>query len=190
MLKLASILITCTVVFYGVADSCTITCPALWENFDGSCYRLFRRSLTFNDAEQACQSHKVVVCGGDELTKGHLASVHSPREQGFLEDLVTGSLTGTFTCDTKVYIGRQVGDSIEDQTWTDGSPNDYSDWKIGHPAHFPNSRGTITAGACIDTGGEWDDIHPESRNYYICKLPCVEYRVYYAPGKDEEQKPE
>ena len=77
-------------------------CPAGWVKYASSCFKQHDELLSFGDAERKC----------NEVNGGHLASVGSFLEQGFIWSTTRG--------DTNVWLGLS-DESRGDYNWTDGS---------------------------------------------------------------------
>ncbi|XP_071834012.1 lectin 1-like [Apostichopus japonicus] len=169
-------LLVVTCMLFAHSSGCTLTaCPSKWTGLNGKCYRLFSAEpKSFDAAETACQSAKLVDCQGNVLVSGHLASVHSQEEQNFLFDMVRAALPHTGGWDPQVYIGMEVGSQNNLQSWTDGSNVDFTGWFPGEPNNGPNSRAAIASG--LHSAGKWADVFSYNNFAYICQLPCTDYQ--------------
>jgi len=101
------------------------------EVFNKTCFWWSVDSATWNDAQHFC---KIM----DNGNGWQLAKLHSKEEQNFL-----GEMIRPFPV---VWIGlsRPAGGEF---TWSDGTPLDYTGWKIGHPS------GRETEKHCVHTDG-------------------------------------
>ncbi|EPB72146.1 lectin C-type domain protein [Ancylostoma ceylanicum] len=86
----------------------------------------------FEDAENYCRNKSA-----------HLVSIHSDAENEFVNQVLKEAEERSLSASvvellekgkTKVWIGlKQVGNSVEDMSWTDGSPYDFANWAWGEP---------------------------------------------------------
>uniref|UniRef100_A0A175KDY2 C-type lectin n=1 Tax=Phalotris mertensi TaxID=1260334 RepID=A0A175KDY2_9SAUR len=160
------LLITCFI--FGLLGSLTwagpygqSVCPSGTFAFnDGSewnCYKFYEDKLTFEKAEQECQSR----------WNGHLASINSDRQANSVGAYVTGeNMEGDF-----VWIGlrRDEGSSmISGWRWVDESPSDYRRWSNNQP----DNRGHHQfCGGLDPISGHvtWYDLNCSSKYNFLCK---------------------
>ncbi|XP_069752274.1 lectin-like [Narcine bancroftii] len=101
-------------------DQCTLTCLSGWTGYNLTCFRFINEEMNWIEAEVYCQN---LVSGG------HLASIHSKKNNDFVLNLVQKEKSSY----QKFWIGSS--DKYRDgiQLWTDGSRWDYHNWLIGRP---------------------------------------------------------
>ncbi|RXN38610.1 zinc finger MYM-type 1-like protein [Labeo rohita] len=115
MAMLRSLLLLFTVFSMGNADVDKVEkCPYGWTNFGVRCFRFFSQQVNWITAEKNCQS-----------LDANLASVHNKLENDFLLSLLPSS--------TLCWMGAHDGEQDGQWLWSDGTPNDYTNWCPGEP---------------------------------------------------------
>ncbi|XP_078543369.1 lectin-like [Lissotriton helveticus] len=129
--------------------------PSGWAAGFSSYYKYIPTSKTWVEAELHCQS----------LTAGsHLASVHSPEENDFIQRLVLTSAKGN----PQVWIGGS--DCYKDRTfmWTDGSSWDYQKWNQREPNNSGGREPCLQFN--FDKPGMWNDEKCGGSMSFVCKV--------------------
>lgn len=130
------------------------SCPSL--AFGASCYEVFGELVSWGVAEQRC-----VDWGG------HLASVGSPEEEGFLDGwpsalgIVDGDGSG-------IWLGGSDAALEGDFRWSDGSPLVFESWAPGQP---DNGAGVDCIEKRNDGAGGWYDRRCTDVHRYVCERP-------------------
>ena len=154
----------------------TNECPPFWTHFRDNCYRFFGNATTWADAEAHC----------NEYFQGHLVSIHSKNESDFVfklwhDSLVQSSqLTCTLSTDAyrspfgSIFLGFNDRDEEGVFVWTDGTPNDYTEWGLNQPSDFD---GEEDCSRWIDptvkvTFKPWNDFPCSKQIFlpYVCKM--------------------
>ncbi|XP_031559482.1 brevican core protein-like [Actinia tenebrosa] len=86
-----------------------------WHHFEGKCYKLFLDRVVMSVAEQNCFAQG-----------GHLASIHSMRENEFIYITVINRMAGK-------WIGYNDIASEGTFEWTDGEPSVFQYWHSNAP---------------------------------------------------------
>ncbi|XP_072519934.1 galactose-specific lectin nattectin-like [Salminus brasiliensis] len=127
------------------------SCPPDWTEYGNRCFKFFKPQVEWVDAETECLKNS-----------GNLASVHSHKENAFLQDLIkkgTGSLMNT-------WIGGH--DAVAEGTWlwSDGSKMDFHDWCKNEPSNYKNKEHCMT----MNYGdlNQWNDIPCNLSRPFIC----------------------
>ena len=89
-------------------------CPTGWLFFNNSCFKEFITAVTWNDAQQVCES-----------LNSNLTSIHSAAESDFILGQVRSADTHEFWIG---FTDRANEGSLE---WVDGSDVTYTDWIEG-----------------------------------------------------------
>lgn len=130
------------------------SCPSL--AFGASCYEVFGELVSWDVAEQRC-----VDWGG------HLASVGSPEEDGFLDGwpsalgIVDGDGSG-------IWLGGSDAALEGDFRWSDGSPLVFDNWGPSQP---DNGVGVDCIEKRNDGTGGWYDRRCADQHRYVCERP-------------------
>ncbi|EYB93807.1 hypothetical protein Y032_0178g643 [Ancylostoma ceylanicum] len=121
MVAFFHVLVMMSLLFLSKAYGKTAVREGGWKifretSFEYKFYRDVPKRKSFEDAENYCRNRSA-----------HLVSIHSDAENEFVNQLLEKDKT-------KVWIGlKQVGNSVEDMSWTDGSPYDFANWAWGEP---------------------------------------------------------
>jgi len=131
---------------------------------DLSRYELVTDHLTWQDAEQDCQSRG-----------GHLVSIGSVQEQHLLRKVVGGYNFVNQTDIESVWIGLEDRVTEGVWVWSDGSPTTVQFWDWGEPN---NSGNEDCVESEIRTGGYrqeeqelWNDLSCATAQPYVCEYP-------------------
>uniref|UniRef100_T1DMN7 Lectin_beta-CohPH-4 n=1 Tax=Crotalus helleri TaxID=8741 RepID=T1DMN7_CROHE len=89
-------------------------CPSDWSSYEGHCYRVFQREMTWEAAEQFCAQQR---------KESHLVSFHSSEEVDFLVSITYPILKADL-----VWIGLSNVWNECRLEWTDGTKVDYKEW--------------------------------------------------------------
>ncbi|XP_018017012.1 macrophage mannose receptor 1 [Hyalella azteca] len=120
------------------------TCPEGWSLHDNKCYYISTISETWDIALDKCREVE-----GDAT----LLSWHSQQEVDYVQGLINDSIDLT-------WLGLRLEEG-EAWKWTDGSADDFVNWRPGQPDHNDTELCALT------------DSNPESSNYgYIDNYPC------------------
>ncbi|XP_004078515.1 brevican core protein [Oryzias latipes] len=122
-------------------------CEPGWEKFQSFCYRHFSKRQSWEAAEQHCR-----MCGG------HLLSVMTPEEQGYINDKFR----------EYQWIGLNDRTIEGDFRWSDGNPLLYDNWFKGQPDSYFLS-GEDCAVMVWHDGGRWSDVPCNYHLSYTCK---------------------
>ncbi|KAL6479840.1 hypothetical protein MHYP_G00108730 [Metynnis hypsauchen] len=124
-------------------------CPCEWSGHGSRCFKFFKSSLQWIDAEFECLKHGA-----------NLASVHNKEENGFLQNLIkqsTGSTTAT-------WLGGHDGVVEGKWLWTDGSKMNFQDWAEGQPDNYMKSENCLEMN--FQVFQKWND------------RPCIDYKPF------------
>nr|Q9YI92.1 RecName: Full=Snaclec mamushigin subunit beta; Flags: Precursor [Gloydius blomhoffii]BAA34425.1 mamushigin beta [Gloydius blomhoffii] len=120
-------------------------CPSDWSSYEGHCYRVFQKEMTWEDAEKFCTQQR---------KESHLVSFHSSEEVDFVVSMTWPILKYDF-----VWIGLNNIWNECMVEWTDGTRLSHNAW--------------ITESECIaakTTDNQWLS-RPCSRTYnVVCKF--------------------
>ncbi|XP_033102553.1 alpha-N-acetylgalactosamine-specific lectin-like [Anneissia japonica] len=159
-----SILLTATKS--SAAEACNV-CPAFWVPFQGSCYRVFGKKLSWSAAEESCKQlfNKKVV--------GHLVSIRNADENRFVSQLWDSSTGGSTDSSNRAYwIGLSDRAKEGSFVWTDNKKEgSYTNWKRSEPNNHGNED---CAHVLKDSDGKillWNDTECHRTLSYVCELP-------------------
>ncbi|XP_071790537.1 echinoidin-like [Asterias amurensis] len=153
-----------TVMVLAVVGLTRAGCPPLWTEYRNNCYRFMGHEMSWTDAENHCRQF-FTISG-----QGHLASVHSSDESGFLVQYSKSSLISA--------LGKQVWLGMSDQSnegtfsWSDGTAFDYEEWLPGQPDNAGSNEdcGELWfVGELEGTG--WNDRPCSDHQSHVCKMP-------------------
>ncbi|KAJ6650446.1 hypothetical protein lerEdw1_007698, partial [Lerista edwardsae] len=131
------------------------TCPREWLKYQGNCYGLFHRNVSWHEAEIECQSYGPGT---------HLASILTGPET-----LIVARYLSTYKHKgVDVWIGLHDTHHNGNWRWTDESPYNHKNWRRGEPNILRNSKYCVALRA--RTGyGRWINAVCEKAKAYICK---------------------
>ena len=116
-------------------------CPDGSTEFGDFCYSFYANQLSWVEAEKECV----------DKWDGHLASIHEPVEQAFIEaNIVTSSQPGG-----RVWIGFKDFGSNGEFQWADDTLRPYTNWAPGEPNNPIGGEQT-----CVEVyvdSGKWND---------------------------------
>ncbi|MGH0155404.1 UNVERIFIED_CONTAM: hypothetical protein FKN15_059168 [Acipenser sinensis] len=163
-------------------------CDHGWRKFHGHCYRYFSHRHTWEDAEKDCREHSA-----------HLASVHSPEEQSFINGTRVQPSTATLRllqCNLgmeasiefclfsnltvmklglgheNTWIGLNDRTVEEDFQWTDNMALQYENWRENQPDNF-FAGGEDCVVMIAHENSKWNDVPCNYNLPYICKKGTV-----------------
>uniref|UniRef100_A0A914W5W1 C-type lectin domain-containing protein n=1 Tax=Plectus sambesii TaxID=2011161 RepID=A0A914W5W1_9BILA len=143
------------------------TCPADWSYFQktNSCYRVFRMSVLWYEADEYCY--------GQQAGR-HLTSIHSAEENNFLIGLAQKVLPSD---SQYAWIGLNDIQSFNQFQWSDKSATDFNNWGAGEPVEQMGAQNcavlTVSSkGFTNPLVGTWKDISCGTANVpsFICKI--------------------
>ncbi|XP_077974719.1 uncharacterized protein LOC144430572 [Styela clava] len=127
-------------------------CMAGWQKFDGYCYQFQHIELSWNEAETYC----------NEQHNATLASVHSRRENGFLNRLALDYQ----------WIGFNDLDEEAKFVWSDKSPITYKHWRPGQPNSLLQDLEHCVV-MLYFRSGQWNDVPCHYGIKFTCKMAPV-----------------
>ncbi|KAK0423799.1 hypothetical protein QR680_008337 [Steinernema hermaphroditum] len=137
-------------------ESCSIGCYTGWtlNRETRFCYMAaVNNEAKWAEAEAYCLEQD-----------SHLASIHDPKENAFVESLAFAGNTNT-----EAWLGGHYYDEDKQFHWTDGCPFDYANWA-------PNEPIRPDVDNCLEMSlwnGLWNDISCELKTRVIvCKKPA------------------
>lgn len=146
-------------------------------NFANHSYQVFENSLSWTDAEEACES-----------VGGHLATIESAEEQDFIKNLIKS------TKKENLWIGGYY--SSDAWNWVDNTPWDYTNWDNLQPDNYTGDEFYLRIknrdktyenweamdGKWNDTANDADDSSensdaPMSSFGYVCEWDLIETTI-------------
>nr|AGI97152.1 lectin-Mor-1 [Morelia spilota] len=130
------------------------SCPYGWLTYNNSCYKIFRKFKTWNNAEMFCV---------DQEMGCHLASIHDAAESLQLANYVSQFLTFI-----NVWIGLRDPKRERVWQWSDGSRTNYTPWEQGEPNNLWYNE------YCVELWSRsgyiyWNDESCSSLRAFLCK---------------------
>eukprot|EP00758_Cryptobia_borreli_P014743 Tbor_TRINITY_DN5952_c0_g1::TRINITY_DN5952_c0_g1_i8::g.18339::m.18339 len=154
-----------------IPKNCTLPNSDGYIVFGESCYRLEKNNMMeWEYAERKCVSEK-----------GHLASVHSAKENYFILSLFTAiDDVSHGIIFPSIWAGGVYRSGTKGFTWTDGSVSDFDNWRFGQPSL--NSKIDMCLNMKPDeTNGTWITDFCIFTNPFVCKRP-IKDSIYTSPN--------
>ncbi|XP_041458722.1 macrophage mannose receptor 1-like isoform X2 [Lytechinus variegatus] len=130
------------------------TCDDGWTLNGVSCFYFVGKGYLYNDAEENCKT-----------LGGHLASIHSQREQNFLS--MRARMGGAY-----LWIGFHDYNTENVFSWTDGTSNDFQNWANGQPDNWKSGEDAVHMRTNEVDAGKWNDIDGDTTKLAsVCKKP-------------------
>nr|AAM22786.1 ACF 1/2 A-chain [Deinagkistrodon acutus] len=139
------------VVFLSLSGTAA-DCSSSWSSYEGHCYKAFKQSKTWADAESFCTK---------QVNGGHLVSIESSGEADFVAHLIAQKIK---SAKIHVWIGLRAQNkekqcSIE---WSDGSSISYENWI--------EEESKKCLGVHKATGfRKWENFYCEQRDPFVCE---------------------
>ncbi|KAM6453511.1 C-type lectin BPL-like [Liasis olivaceus] len=139
-----------------MAASQAVFCPRKWLQYQGNCYGLFHKKLSWHEAEIECQSYGHGT---------HLASILA-----WPETLIVSKHISIYKKEkgVDVWIGLHDVHHNGNWRWTDESTYNYKNWMQGEPNNLWNSEYCVALRASADYKG-WIDAVCMKQKAFICK---------------------
>ncbi|KAL4225846.1 MAM domain [Mactra antiquata] len=155
------------VYVYNTSCSNVPTCPAGSRRFTAnnvtSCYSFHVTPKSWNDAVKVCKM---------EAPNGHLVSVNSQKEQGFLYDTISNDASLTYAGTNGWYTSGNDERNENHFKWTDtGYPYDlnYTNWHMGQPNNVGDVQNCLLL-QYRDAKYEWGDVNCADKHPFICEI--------------------
>ncbi|XP_025028431.1 C-type lectin BpLec-like [Python bivittatus] len=131
------------------------TCAREWLQNQGNCYAYFDNKLTWQEAETECQSYG---------RGAHLASILTKAETFLVAEHISTYQRSL----SNVWIGLHDVRQNGKWRWTDESTYNYKAWMKNQPDNTGKAEHCVEL---VHSKGfrEWNDVHCQTRNAYICK---------------------
>ncbi|XP_071495547.1 echinoidin-like [Diadema antillarum] len=148
------------------ANAC---CPEGFTEFEDYCYRHVAESLSWQGAEERCNTF-TVSHGGNCVDIGHLASIHSDAEQEFVFEHYRAATQQEGNA--MLWLGLSDVASEGDMVWTDGTPLDFVSWRANQPDNWGGVEDCVHM-QLESNDPRWNDLPCDSAlvNHFMCKLP-------------------
>ncbi|KAJ8032408.1 Alpha-N-acetylgalactosamine-specific lectin [Holothuria leucospilota] len=148
-------------------------CPPYWTAYMDSCFQIFNRPSTWEEAEQYCMGFS--TCEGNQV--GHLASIGDVGTNGFItkyKRLIEAQGP------VRVWIG------LNDQTfegnfeWSNGANVTFTHWERGQPNNAQGQENCVTlTGVSSSDPSRWDDANCLQQMAFVCELPGIDPRAQH-----------
>ncbi|XP_072021058.1 uncharacterized protein [Amphiura filiformis] len=130
-------------------------CPSNWHYWRDHLYFLESEKKNFDESEASC-----------EKLGGHLTSVLGQDETDFLLYLAVEGVN--------YWIGFTDREEEGNFKWLDGSPSNYTNWRLGQPNNVPPEENCAELLATADADdGKWNDLRCIFLITYFCKKPVT-----------------
>ncbi|KAL0970601.1 hypothetical protein UPYG_G00244290 [Umbra pygmaea] len=126
-------------------------CPAGWHQNGHQCFSFYPVWATWTSAESSCSQHG-----------GNLASVHSPDQQVFIQNLVKRHT------DEPVWIGGYDAAQEGVWLWSDGSTFDDFHWEKEEPNNHGDKENCMELHT--EEGRGWNDASCKELKFYVCSM--------------------
>ncbi|XP_067686863.1 macrophage mannose receptor 1-like [Haliotis asinina] len=127
-------------------------CQPGWKPYLNSCYLVVKTEVTWQAARTACRA-----AGGD------LTSVASKIENQFINSQIQKGFNDG------VWIGFNALKNVNSFVWTNGDPNQYTNWARNEPNNYQGHQENCVL--MYSNGAQWNDDACDSNHGYVCKAP-------------------
>uniref|UniRef100_H3B614 Collectin-12 n=1 Tax=Latimeria chalumnae TaxID=7897 RepID=H3B614_LATCH len=138
----------------------TSGCPAQWKNFKDKCYYFSTEEDTFDEAIKFCEERSSIM-----------VIINDREEQQWLKKQINGK--GSF------WIGLTDRVKENEWVWLDGTPLNYTNWKMGQPDNWNHGHEPGEDCAGVIYAGSWNDFYCEDINYIICEKGRDCYKSFF-----------